>query len=156
MQAEHVTRTCSVKRRKVDRTGSVKAGTRATGTKCETILARDCHARPRTQAHGQGAVTRAPRDPPRRSDMTGGVGNAHAHWAAAATRASLDLGHVRYHAMGALSTQGSCNPHHAPGTSSYGSGGRTTRRAPSTPTPMNGASRPRSHVGSDVAAAVNV
>ncbi len=52
---------------------------------------------------------------PRRSDMTSGGSSAHAHWAAAVTRATLDVGHVRYHTKGFPSTQGSCNPHHAPG-----------------------------------------
>lgn len=31
----------------------------------------------------------------------------------AVTRASFDMGHMRYNAKGSPSTQGSCNPHHA-------------------------------------------
>jgi hypothetical protein len=132
------------------KTGSHKAGELARASKRRS----SCPQHLSTQAGSTHQGTQE--SLPRRSDMTSGDSSAHAHWAAAVTRASLDMGHVRYHTKGYPSTQGSCNPHHAPGSADHVSDGMTTRRVPPAQTPMNGALRPISQDGSDVAAAVNV
>lgn len=79
------------------------------------------------------------------------VGSGHRAGGGVVTRASVDLGHMWYNAKGSPSTQGSCNPHHAPSTEKgqvcyqlYCASGNTTQRA-SSDAQMNGWSGPTGH-----------